>query len=68
MPVVKINPRHTSQKCPKCHHISKANRKKEKFVCTNCGHYDDADINGAINIRMRGLKKLGIDPLDARLR
>ncbi|WP_293085857.1 zinc ribbon domain-containing protein, partial [Moorena sp. SIO4A1] len=26
MPVVKINPRHTSQKCPKCHHISKANR------------------------------------------
>ncbi|WP_269087001.1 RNA-guided endonuclease InsQ/TnpB family protein [Moorena bouillonii] len=68
IPVVKINPRHTSQKCPKCHHISKANRKKEKFVCTNCGHYDDADINGAINIRMRGLKKLGIDPLDARLR
>ncbi|WP_293112665.1 transposase [Moorena sp. SIO4G3] len=68
IPVVKVNPKHTSQKCPKCHHVSKSNRKKEKFVCTNCGHYDDADINGAINIKLRGLKKLGIDPLDARLR
>ncbi|NEO39333.1 MAG: IS200/IS605 family element transposase accessory protein TnpB [Moorea sp. SIOASIH] len=63
IPVVKINPKHTSQKCPKCHHVSKSNRKKEKFVCTNCGHYDDADINGAINIKLRGLKKLGIDPI-----
>ncbi|WP_293110461.1 transposase, partial [Moorena sp. SIO3I6] len=62
IPVVKINPKHTSQRCPKCHHVSKSNRKKEKFVCTECGHYDDADVNGAVNIKLRGLKKLGIDP------
>ncbi|WP_287360284.1 transposase [Moorena sp. SIO3B2] len=62
IPVVKVNPKYTSQKCPKCHHTSKENRKKEKFVCTNCGHYDDADVNGAVNIKLRGLKKLGIDP------
>ncbi|NEQ81028.1 MAG: IS200/IS605 family element transposase accessory protein TnpB [Moorea sp. SIO2I5] len=63
IPVVKINPKHTSQRCPKCHHTSKENRKKEKFVCTNCGHYDDADINGAVNIKIRGLEKLGINPI-----
>ncbi|NEP51762.1 MAG: IS200/IS605 family element transposase accessory protein TnpB [Moorea sp. SIO3C2] len=62
IPVVKINPKHTSQKCPKCHYVSKSNRKKEKFVCTNCGHHNDADINGAINIKLKGLKKLVIDP------
>ncbi|EGJ30991.1 transposase [Moorena producens 3L] len=62
IPVIKINPKHTSQRCPKCHHTSKENRKKEKFLCTNCGHYNDADVNGAVNIKIRGLKKLGIDP------
>ncbi|NEQ86877.1 MAG: IS200/IS605 family element transposase accessory protein TnpB [Moorea sp. SIO2I5] len=62
IPVIKVNPRHTSQRCPKCHHVSAENRKKEKFVCTNCGHYNDADVNGAVNIKMRGLKELGIDP------
>ncbi|NEO00338.1 MAG: transposase [Moorea sp. SIO3I7] len=62
IPLIKINPKCTSQKCPKCSHTSKDNRKKEKFICTECGHHDDADINGAVNIKMRGLKKLGIDP------
>ncbi|NEN95309.1 MAG: transposase [Moorea sp. SIO3I7] len=62
IPVIKINPKHTSQRCPKCHHTSADNRKGEKFVCTECGYHDDADINGAVNIKMRGLKKLGINP------
>ncbi|NEQ87351.1 MAG: IS200/IS605 family element transposase accessory protein TnpB [Moorea sp. SIO2I5] len=61
IPVIKVNPRHTSQQCPRCHHISADNRKGEKFVCTECGYHDDADVNGAVNIRTRGLKKLGID-------
>ncbi|NEO75928.1 transposase [Moorena sp. SIO4G3] len=62
IPVIKVNPRHTSQQCPKCHHTSADNRSGEKFVCTECGYHDDADINGGVNIRNRGLKKLGIDP------
>ncbi|AOW99612.1 transposase [Moorena producens PAL-8-15-08-1] len=62
IPVIKVNPRHTSQECPKCHHTSADNRSGEKFVCTECGYHDDADVNGAVNIKMRGLKKLGIDP------
>ncbi len=63
IPVIKVNPRHTSQQCPNCHHISADNRKGEKFVCTECAYHDDADVNGAVNIRKRGLEKLGIDPI-----
>ncbi|NEO68195.1 transposase [Moorena sp. SIO3H5] len=62
IPVIKVNPRHTSQQCPKCHYISADNRSGEKFVCTECGYHDDADINGGVNIRNKGLKQLGIDP------
>ncbi|NEN99758.1 MAG: transposase [Moorea sp. SIO3I7] len=62
IPVIKVSPRHTSQECPKCHHTSAENRSGEKFVCTECGYHDDADVNGAVNIKNRGLKKLGINP------
>jgi len=63
IPVIKVNPRHTSQECPKCHYISADNRDGEKFVCTECGYHDDADLNGGVNIRNRGLKQLGIEPI-----
>ncbi|NEQ86979.1 MAG: transposase [Moorea sp. SIO2I5] len=62
IPVIKVNPRHTSVECPKCHHTSAENRDGEKFVCTECGYHDDADVNGGVNIKNKGLKKLGIDP------
>ncbi|AOW98083.1 transposase [Moorena producens PAL-8-15-08-1] len=64
IPVVKVPPQNTSRECPKCHHISKDNRKGEKFVCTECGYHDDADANGAVNIKIKGLKKLGFDPTE----
>ncbi len=51
----KVNPRHTSQKCPSCGHIDKANRNKEKFVCGNCGYLAHADLNAACNIKQRGI-------------
>ena len=60
--VHEIDPRHTSQTCPKCGYVSPSNRSGEKFACESCGHADDADVNGAINILNRGLKFLGIDP------
>ncbi|NES44034.1 MULTISPECIES: transposase [unclassified Moorena] len=62
IPVIKVNPRNTSQQCPRCHHVSADNRNGEKFVCTECEYHDDADVNGAVNIKNKGLKKLGIDP------
>ncbi|WP_287357260.1 transposase [Moorena sp. SIO3B2] len=61
--IIKVNPKHTSVECPKCHHISADNRDGEKFLCTECGYHDDADVNGGVNIRNRGLKQLGIDPI-----
>ena len=64
--VIEVDPKYTSQECAECHHISSANRDKEKFVCEQCeqcGHADDADVNGAINQAHRGKQKLGTDSL-----
>lgn len=59
--VVKVDPKHTSQKCPKCNHIDKRNRDKEKFVCIECGWLADADNNAGYNIGLRGIKELGLN-------
>lgn len=48
--LIEINPRYTSQTCPKCGHTAKENRRGKRFVCVKCGHTDDADRNAAINI------------------
>ncbi|WP_036486883.1 RNA-guided endonuclease TnpB family protein [Myxosarcina sp. GI1] len=61
--VIEVNPRGSSQECCKCHYISPKNRDKEKFVCENCGHYDDADLNAGNILAQRGKEKLGIDTL-----
>ena len=52
---VHITPsQYTSQQCPICGCIDKDNRKtQESFVCTNCGHADNADHNASINIKNR---------------
>ena len=45
---------YTSQQCPICGCIDKENRlTQESFVCTNCGHADNADHNASINIKNR---------------
>ncbi|HAJ58094.1 MAG TPA: hypothetical protein DCP31_01495 [Cyanobacteria bacterium UBA8543] len=49
-PVFEVNPRHTSQQCPKCGHIEKGNREGEKFVCRSCGHAEHADTGAARKI------------------
>ena len=47
---------YTSQQCAECGHSEKENRKtQERFKCVKCGHEDDADINAARNILVRGL-------------
>ena len=53
---VKVDPRHTSQTCNVCGHVSKKNRLTQaKFVCAACGHSANADTNAAKNIRDRGI-------------
>ena len=49
-----VHSAYTSQMCPSCGNIDKNNRKtQEDFVCTCCGHADNADHNASVNIRNR---------------
>ena len=52
---VHLTPSHyTSQQCPVCGHIDRANRTtQEKFECKKCGHADNADHNASVNIKNR---------------
>ena len=55
--LIKVDPRHTSQTCIKCGHISKDNRKEQAiFTCVKCGYEAHADVNAAQNI----LKRAGL--------
>lgn len=54
VPVIKIDPRHTSQACSRCGVIDKKNRPNQAtFSCQHCGHQDAADFNAARNIALR---------------
>ena len=56
----KINPQYTSQTCSVCGVTDgKSRRSQAVFVCTGCGHADNADVNAAKNILSLGLKDLG---------
>ncbi|MGB3205696.1 MAG: transposase [Crinalium sp.] len=46
-PVIAVDPKFSSQECPKCKHIDKSNRSGEKFLCTNCGYTDHADTKAS---------------------
>ncbi|MCD8565041.1 MAG: transposase, partial [Burkholderiaceae bacterium] len=53
--VIKVNPQHTSQTCPCCHHVSKDNRTTQsRFRCVQCGYTENADLVGALNVLARG--------------
>lgn len=43
-----VDPKYTSQQCPKCDERNKA--KDRQYKCSNCGHTDHRDIVGAKNI------------------
>ena len=48
------HPGNTSITCHRCKHKDPKSRDKETFLCTACGHRNDADINAALNVRDRG--------------
>lgn len=50
-----VAPYYTSTTCPVCGHSDRGNRNGEVFLCLNCGHEDNADINAAMNILNRFL-------------
>jgi IS605 OrfB family transposase len=60
VPLVFVDPRHTSRQCAACGCINKKNRTKQAlFRCVSCGHTANADSNAAINIRSRALVAQG---------
>ncbi|MEA5532300.1 transposase [Dolichospermum sp. UHCC 0684] len=54
--IIKINPKYSSQECRNCGHTDKSNRDGEKFICTECGYHEHADISAAKTIRDRAFK------------
>ncbi len=53
--LVKVNPAYSSQTCAPCGAVDSQSRKNQaSFVCTACGHRDNADRNAAIVILNRG--------------
>ncbi len=59
VPVVLVDPRHTSQGCNRCGHVERANRfSQARFSCTQCDYTTHADFNAANNIRDRARVKV----------
>ena len=57
--VVRVDPRYTSQECSECGHTEKANRRSQsRFKCARCGCALNADLNAAINVAHRALRKV----------
>ena len=53
--LVAVPAHHTSQTCPECGHVAKENRLTQaKFACVDCGHEENADVVGALNVLARG--------------
>jgi putative transposase len=53
--LIAVNPRYTSQTCPECGHVSKANRPQQAlFSCVACSYTYHADIVAAKNILALG--------------
>lgn len=54
--VIKVHPKDYSQECRNCGNIDRFNRDSAKFICTECGYYEHANIGAAKTIRDRALE------------
>jgi putative transposase len=55
VPFIEVDPRYTSQRCPRCGHTEKANRPtRDNFSCRRCGLAGPADHVAGANIAKRG--------------
>ncbi len=58
--VVLVDPRHTSRECSRCGNIKHDLKLSDRiYHCNACGLTMDRDLNAAINIRNRGIAKVG---------
>jgi IS605 OrfB family transposase len=60
--VIKVDPRHTSQTCPKCGHREKDNRNKKLhiFCCKKCHYTSNDDRIGAMNLHRKGMEAISV--------
>lgn len=60
--VIIVDPKYTSQTCPECGHVEKANRIKKlhTFMCKNCQYQSNDDRIGAINLHRKGIEHIGV--------
>lgn len=58
--VIIVEPKYTSQTCPKCGHTERANRDKKNhiFCCKNCRYTSNDDRIGAMNLHRKGIEYL----------
>ena len=58
--VVVVDPRYTSQTCPTCGLVRKANRRKKthEYYCLNCGYRSNDDRVAAMNIQRLGCQSI----------
>lgn len=53
--LIPVPAHYTSQTCPACGHVAKENRQTQaRFACVDCGHEENADVVGAMNVLARG--------------
>lgn len=59
--VIVIDPKYTSQACPKCGHVERGNRNKKMhtFECRNCSYRSNDDRIGAMNLYRKGIEYIG---------
>ena len=65
--VILVDPKYTSQTCPKpaCSHKSPDNRETQAhFKCVKCGYTNNADHVGALNVLARGHRVLACGEID----
>ncbi|NGN66362.1 IS200/IS605 family element transposase accessory protein TnpB [Streptomyces sp. A7024] len=54
VPVIAVDARYTSQRCPRCGHTERANRRtRDHFCCRRCGLAGPADHVAGVNVRNR---------------
>lgn len=53
IPVVSVDPAHTSVTCRQCGQTNREYRDGDEFYCTRCGYQVHADVNAAINIAQK---------------